>query len=245
MAFSRTKACIAIRTAGVIACLAFAGWSADAMLRPMLSSLISDGWSLPAAFDAGLMLFSLMIPASSVWLAWRLWRRWNTATVRWLIGICLALLLLWLDMLPAEWTHGAHSPVGIMISSLLAIPLLIFGAIAYRYLVHRLIRFAELQDALNIYGQPVGHQDRIRSFAGLLGLAIFLAGGDVDSVFAFGKNRAPQWTGAIGLGSIVLGYLTYKIIVWYSKPRTRPAVLAGGFEVITNAPPTATRTELI
>jgi hypothetical protein len=228
----------------MLACLAFAGLSTYAMFRPLLSSLIRNGISLPAVFGAGLLLFAMLIPAALAWLAWRFWRRWNPATVRWLVGICMALLILRLDMLPTEWTKNASLQRTDMISSLLAIPLLVFGAIGYRYLAQSLIRFADLKDALDIYGQPVGHQMRIRNFAGLLGFSIFLAGGAVDQAFDYTKNPTSWQASACIFGPIVLGYCTYKIIVWYSKPRTQPSLPAGGFEVITNAAPVAQRTEL-
>jgi hypothetical protein len=41
------------------------------------------------------------------------------------------------------------------------------------------------------------------------------------------------------LGPIILGYSTYKLIIWFSKPRTQPALPAGGFEVIMSPSPVA------
>jgi hypothetical protein len=63
-------------------------------------------------------------------------------------------------------------------------------------------------------------------------------------VFSLSRNPESWHTAAAIFGPIVLGYSTYKLIIWYSKPHTQPSLPAGGFEVITNVSPVAHRTEL-
>jgi len=73
----------------------------------------------------------------------------------------------------------------------------------------------------------------------VLGWAIFLAGGAIDRLGDFSKNPNSWITFVVMLGPIILGYSTYKLIIWFAKPRTQPSLPAGGFEVITNPSPVA------
>ena len=182
-------ACYLIRIAGIGLCLAFAAWIANSIVRPPLSSLFSSPGLGTALFDVIFGVFALAACVAFVWLAWRVWRSWNATTVRWFIGIWTAILLVWIATLPMNWIADPTSRVANMITSVLAVPLIIFGAIAFRYMSHRLIRIAGLDEVLDIYGQPPGHQKRIRAFAGVLGWAIFLAGVSIDQWGDFSKHR--------------------------------------------------------
>jgi hypothetical protein len=222
-----------IRATGAIASIGLAG-SIVVGECAMIRSLVSKHLSFEIVTEVVFGILVLAIPAGLVWLAWRLWCRWNVSTVRLFVGVCLAMFLLWADMLPMRWMNSPGSQLPDRIGSIAAVPLLVFGGFAYRYLTRTLIRLSGLEDELDMYGQPIGHQSRIRNFAGLLGWVVFLAGMAVDEAVGFTK-RPDSWQATVAmLSPIVVGYSTYRLIVWYSKPRRQPSLPAGGFEVIVN-----------
>jgi hypothetical protein len=212
-----------------------------ATFRHAFASFIWTPW-YAVGIELLLGLISLSVAGSFVWLAFKLWLHWDALALRWLIGIAMAIGLVWTDMITTNYIAQGFPSRNADISSLLAVPLIVVGGGLYKYVCRKLVRVTGLVEILDIYGRPAGHQARIKMFAGLLSWAIFLTGGPIERFGNFSK-RPDSWQElAVVLGPILLGGTTYKLIIWFAKPRARPALPAGGFEVITNPPPVANGT---
>jgi len=176
------------------------------------------------------LIFTLPFVAAFAWVAFRLWSRWSASTARLSVAVGLAIALLWLCGLPAGTGDMRER------RALIAEPAaLIIGAFLYRLISRRLIRAARLDDPLDPSGHPIGHAARVRSFAQLLGLSIWISGQHLL------KDRPANQHSDVALHlsiliPILLGWGAYKLVLWQMlppPPPVPPALAPGpGFEVI-------------
>jgi hypothetical protein len=227
--------CVGRRTLAVLA-IALAALIASEL--PSLWSTRPIGGVAIAMAIVG-TVFVLLLTAGAAGLAWRLWSRWNTATVRLAVGTAVALVALFLaskadalakafPVLPS-WADA--------ISSLATLALLVAAAVAYRWLTDRVIRRAGLADPLDPYGQPWGRSDRLRWFARILGLATFLAASQLLVNFENRARGPGPFELALLLIPMALGWTTYKLFIWRMVPTRSESLPVGGFEVVTSATP--------
>jgi hypothetical protein len=200
--------------------------------------LIGVVLSLVMMATVGAILFA------GYWSAYRLWTRWNASTVRFTVGFSLALLAYFLCVWTAikvvallEYCLDAQVPekCRATIEGVSSVLYLILAAVAYRKLSRWIIAAARLDDPVNEYGEPMGHQYRVHTFCRLLGFAIWLESSDVlEKFFPFvpGKTNIELQGALSGLVPIVAGYSVYKILRWKMSPDVRPALPAGGFNVL-------------
>ena len=183
--------------------------------------------------EAGFLLIALLafVPAIAgcVWVAFRLWNHWNVATARWasftLMGVLLFIAVAELPGLLQKFT-GRHFDRVILVT-----PLLLIDLYLYRRIISRIVRWAQLDDPLDIYGQTEGHFQRAKIFAIVLGWSIWLDGSGLERFFKIAKHQHGLDV-VIVLGPAILGWAVYRLIVWRARPRTLPALTAGyGFEV--------------
>jgi len=182
--------------------------------------------------------FALGFAALMPWLAWRLWFRWDAATARLAVGTAIGVGLLWATsavLAAVERGLGRSGGPDDAVSSAVVLVDLIIGALAYRRSTRAVICWAELEDRRDVYGQPLGHAGRARAFCLMLGWAVWMTGSGVAHATGLVAPRSSGpglVDGAAIFGPIVLGWGTYKVVLWRLSPRTRPAVPAGGFEVL-------------
>ncbi len=247
MPIDRKKAWqIGVRGASVllIAILAYftwllARWIISEIHGPMKPfDLIGFVVALVLFAEAGAILFA------GYWSAYRLWMRWNASTVRFTVAFSLALVAFVLTvrtMLAVvallEYCLDAQVPekCRATIEGVSSILYLILAAVAYRKLSRWIIAAARLADPLNEYGEPMGHQYRVNTFCRLLGFAVWLESSDVlEKFFPFvpGKTNIELQGVLTTLVPIIAGYSVYKILRWKMSPDVRPALPAGGFNVL-------------
>ena len=202
----------------------------------------NSGWWVDLAFTLVFsLLFGLAFFGLLLWMAWRLWFRLNVTTLRWAVGIVLAIGLfsIVLRILPASQQPG-NSPL----ANITAVIAIVVAAMLYRRIISAVIRSSKLDDPLDIYGQPRGHQGRVKFFATVLGWSIWMAGESIDRI-GHSSNRPDSVAAILGfLGPAVAGWAVYKIVMWRMMPRTKPPVPLGGFEVVTNSASAANVLEL-
>jgi hypothetical protein len=187
------------------------------------SSSASD---LTIAVLFGLFLISAI--AVALYLGWRLIARWNAGTVRWVTGAALVVAIVELDGAVSNPAMAQHPS---LIISLLLPLLLIAGALVFRWLSRIVIRSAELEDPLDIYGQPVGHAMRVHSFAWALALSIISMG--PAFIDPHDLPHVNPMLSFLGILPLLLAVAAYKSVLWIFRPKTRPAEPPGGFEVLT------------
>jgi hypothetical protein len=174
------------------------------------------------------VVVTMLFSAGLFWIAWRLWRRWSAGTARLATGVAVAWLALYLDHLIVEKMGGRAA----WASQVVATPMLLLAVVAYRKTSRALIRWAELEDPLDAHGHPVGHMDRVRAFCVMLGISVwFGASGIAMAVMA---NERMRYVGGIGVvASMALGWLVYRVTLWWMTPPTQPALPPGrGFDVL-------------
>lgn len=172
----------------------------------------------------------ILLVAGIVWLAYRLWARWNTITLRWGVAIAIGLAAL----TTAAWMRAlaeAHMPEASarIIGAFLNVVMLVAAVLAYRWIVRFVIRSAQLVEPLDSLYQPSGRSQRVHLFAVLLGFAVWLTALEIARPF---EGSSPHRDFLIGLLLPVgLGYLTFKLTMWSLLPRSRDALPVGGFEI--------------
>jgi hypothetical protein len=173
-------------------------------------------------------LIVVLFSAALFWIAWRLWRRWSAATARLATGVTVALLALYVHILIQKMTDARIPWVGHAAET----PILVLTAMAYRKMSRAVIRWSELEDVLDVYGQPAGHMARAKVFCVMLGISAWLSGSHIAHAMNWDGVRGPG--GVIGLVvPVALGWLLYQVTLWRMTPRTRPALPPGqGFDVL-------------
>jgi hypothetical protein len=189
------------------------------------------------------MPFMLGFASLMGWLAWRLAFRWNAATARAAAATVVVVGLLWLTVwaaASAERWLGLRS-TDTTVFDVPCLAALIVGAVAYRRVAPVMIRRAGLIEQPDVYGQPPGHAQRARAFCFVLGWMVWLTASEAARRTHPGLSQAGPdvWEAVTVLGPIALGWGTYRLVLWTQTPRTRPAVPAGGFQVLTVANPDA------
>ena len=181
-----------------------------------------------AAIVALAVAFTLLVSAGLFWVAWRLWRRWSAGTVRLATGVAVAGLALYVHHLifemVAERAEGAWEVA--------ATPILLLAVIAYRKTSRAVIRWSELEDPLDAHGNPAGHMERVRAFCVMLGVSVWFGGFGV--AMAMRASERMQDVGGFGvIASMALGWLVYRVTLWWMTPPTKPALPPGrGFEIL-------------
>ena len=161
------------------------------------------------------------------WLATRLWSHFSATTVRWASATVIAALSLFAMSGVDRWTPTSSR----WVDSTLSLLLVVAVPFAYRWLTRTIIARTPIEDPVDLLGQPLGHATRVKVFCIILGWATFLAVGDI--VRALGNGISPS----IGALPLLLGWLTYRIVLWWMTPATRVALPPGGFEVLPRAEP--------
>ncbi len=195
-----------------------------------------------------LLLFLVMtagaILIAGYWSAYRLWTRWNASTVRFTLAFSLALLAFCLSVRTLlavvallEYCLDAQVPekCRATIEGVSSVLYLILAAVAYRKLSHWIIAAARLADPVNEYDEPMGHQYRVNTFCRVLGFVVWLESSEVlDKFFPFvpGKTNIELQGALTTLVPIIAGYSVYKILRWKMSPNVRPALPAGGFDIL-------------
>ena len=176
-----------------------------------------------------LILVSAVMILSLLWIAWRLWRHWSAGTVRMITGVGTGVAALYLlSVAENRLGDGAHRD---WMWNLAGTLLLILGAVVYRKTSRAVIRWADLADPRDAHGHPVGHMQRVRAFCIALGVSVWLSGSALSPAM---RNSGLDDAGAIGVfGSMLMGWATYAITLWWMTPPTQPALPPGrGFEVL-------------
>lgn len=215
-----------------IAYFSIAGWIAYAAVSGLV-----DAWSgqSPRFADILFALFLGVLLGGALatyftWLAARLWFRFSATTVRWATGTTLALCSVYVS----EAVEKLLDARGMWVGSVTMLVLVIVCAFAYRSVTRKVITWAGLDDPKDLLGQPIGHEMRVRFFCIILGWAVFIAGSGVMHTMAV-AHLSSRWKLLVLLPA-VLGWLTYRIVLWRMTPPTRPALPAGGFEVVSSSP---------
>jgi hypothetical protein len=230
------------RRLGALICWAMAAYVLAAA-GPVVADALHNGSLLGLAGAITVfMLFGFMLPAAVAlgWLGWRLWARWNANTVRCAVGAIIVFAMLWLlSGIEATGIAQSQRPGPSLVYTLLAVPLLIVAAIAFRRLSRWMIRRAGLLEAHDIYGQPPGHETRVKVFAVILGWSIFMTGPALHARFRVRGGDGDRDMLMV-LVPATLGFIAYHATIWLMRPRTRQsAPPVGAFEVIpvAEAPP--------
>lgn len=201
------------------------------MMVAAVSSMkpVGNGESVGVAVSVVLLVYFLLLAAGGIWVAWRLWRHWSAATVRLAVGVAagVGIVLLW--RLTADLVDRDVRP-RMMIAWFALVPLLAVGAVLYRKLSRATIRWADLDDPLDMYGHPAGHMGRTKLFCDVLGLSVLFASFNVAFAFDNVHDLAPL----LGiLCAVILGWATYRITLWWMTPPTYAALPpGGGFDVL-------------
>ncbi len=210
--------------------LALAAWVAYTIIQ-MWASV---DWR--SATDSGFgVVFSGVFAGLTAYLAWlaaRLWRDFSAATVRWASATTVAMGAF--AVLSAVH-HWLAPELARSINSVLGVALVAIGAVVYRRMSRRIIARAGLDDPTDPLGHPAGHAERVKAFCTILGWAVFLAASEVTVQAVLAHPHG--WWSVLGVLPIVIGWLTYRIVLWRMTPPTRPALPPGGFQVLPPSPP--------
>jgi hypothetical protein len=186
-------------------------------------SPVEAGWAIFTE-----LALSAALIAGCAWAAVRLWRRWNAATIRWIVGATMALAILSITSRLDRLLGARPGNLGLML-----IPALVLGAFAYRKISRKLIQVAAVEDPFDLYGQHQGHATRVRAFAFIFGWAVWIG---VSSLTSYSQRLSvgPSLIELITtFGAILLGWGAYRLILWRMLPRCAPALPSGyGFDVI-------------
>ncbi len=209
-----------------VAYLALATWLVYAMVRELVSTGVRS-----TADVVFVLLFTVVLGGGLVvyltWLAARLWWHFSAATVRWGSATAVAIsAFVILEVVDRCFALAAAMPI----QSVLAVALLVIGAVAYRRLSRWIIARSGLEDPTDLLGQYVGHSERVKAFCVVLGWAVWLAASNLtrDALIA----RRDGWSLLLGVSPIAIGWLTYRVVLWSMTPRTRAALPPGGFPVL-------------
>ncbi len=196
-------------------------------------SLIRDWRGDSGAADALLsLLLTILLSAGLLWVAWRLWQRWSSGTVRIVTGLAVAWASMALYGLLFELFYDRSTQMRpTWDGPASATALLILVAVAYRKTSRAVIRWSKLDDPLDAHGHPAGHMERARAFCILLGWSVWLTAS--GAAMAMTDAKMPT-AGAIGAAvAIGLGWIVYRSTLWWMTPPTRAALPPGrGFEVL-------------
>jgi hypothetical protein len=224
-----------LRRLGALICWAIAAYVLSAAGAVIVDGIAHRPWSRVAVAFAVGMVLGFVLPAAMAlgWLGWRLWARWNANTVRCAVGAVIVFAMLWLlSGIEATGIVLSPRPGPSLVYSLLSVPLLIIAAFAFRRLSRWMIERAGLLEAHDIYGQPPGHETRVKVFAAVLGWSIFMTGPALHARFHVRGGDGDRDMLFI-LVPAILGYVAYRATMWGMRPRTRQsAPAAGAFEVI-------------
>ena len=218
---------LAARATAVVLAGGVAWAATDAVLAAGRSAGAHGGWQpcMPAAIA---LPFAVVLVGGGLWVAWRLWFRWNAATVR--VAVVVALAGLWLTIVgrlaPADgspWHDVAFN--GLMLLGMIAV------AAAYRRATAVVLRSAGLVDLAGRDGYTIGHAIRSQWFCAALGWQTWITA----------RAAAGRPAGSVGLavvvGPAVVGWATYRLARWRLVPPPPPAASpAGGFEVVAVGP---------
>lgn len=206
--------------------LAFAAWMAYAMVQGLRKA--DYGSFVAITFT---ILFGVLVAGGAVvymtWLAAQLWWHFSAMTVRWASATAVALLCLFAISVVSRF---ANSPDVRLVHSVVALGLIVVGAFGYRWLARTIIERTRVEDPLNLLGQPMGHAGRVKIFCVILGWAVFLAASEVVRLTVIARDGF-VWA-LVALSPVLLGWLTYRIVLWRMTLPTRAALPSGGFEVI-------------
>lgn len=186
-----------------------------------------DDWAT-AATNAVVVAFGLLLSAGLFWIAWRLWRHWSAGTARLTTGVAVAWLALYMQHRVGEMVQARAAWVWQVAQT----PIFLLAVVAYRKASRAVIRCSELQDPLDAHGHPAGHMQRVRAFCVMLGFCVWLSASEVATAMTATK-RTQDFRGIAVVASMALGWIVYRVTLWWMTPPTSPALPPGrGFDVL-------------
>jgi hypothetical protein len=211
---------------GGLGVAALAAMAVVASLRN-LKGVWRDGWATIAS-NAVAVAFGLLLAAGLLWIAWRLWRRWSAGTARLTTGVAVAWLALHMQHLVGQMVEARAAWVWQVAQT----PIFLLAAVAYRKASRAVIRWSELEDPLDAQGQPAGHMQRVRAFCVMFGICVWISASDIAMAMTASK-RMHDFQGIAVVASMALGWIVYRVTLWWMTPPTQPALPPGrGFDVL-------------
>jgi len=213
-----------------VASLALGAWLLYALVRDAIRAFTSPDVSArdePAIRVLGFIV-GCGIVGYFVWLARRLLRPLSAATVRWAVGTAAVVWVASVASLVNPWLESAE--VG-WAGSVITLALVVGLGVAYRRMTRAIIARAQLHDPVVLHGEPVGRAARVKIFCFVLGWAIFLASSEMMTALILRRPRMDRFTPWVFV-PMVLGYVSYRLVLWRLTPPERTALPPGGFEVV-------------
>jgi hypothetical protein len=192
-----------------------------------LGSVWRDPWAT-VAINVVAVVFALLLAAGLFWIAWRLWRHWSAGTARLTTGVAVAWLAFYMQHLVVQMVEARAA----WVLQAAQTPIFLLAAVAYRKASRAVIRWSELQDPLDAHGLPAGHMQRVRAFCVMLGFCVWFSASDIAMAMT-ASRRMDDLRGIAVAASMALGWLVYRVTLWWMTPPTRPALPPGrGFDVL-------------